>query len=68
MKIVLGNDKREIYGLYGPEERWVIEVGEIIEKIEAYIEDGDIPWFGIYIKGEINQRVNSLFIESVVYK
>jgi hypothetical protein len=64
---VIGNDPQKIIGLYGPEDRWCIQVGNGVDKIEAYIEDGNIPWFAIYRKGRIDQRVNSLFVESVIY-
>lgn len=68
VKTVIGNDKSIISGLYGPENRWYIEIGDHVEKIEGYIEDGNIPWFAIYRNGKIGRRVNSLFVETVVYK
>ena len=64
----IASDRRPISGIYGPEERWQAEVGKHIEKIEGYFEDGDTPWFALYRKGEISQRINAAFVECVTYK
>ena len=63
---VLGNDEQEIFGLFGPNEEWEITTAKV-EKIECYIEDGNMPWFAIYKDGKISSRVNSAFVEAVVY-
>lgn len=67
VKTVIGNDPQVIKGLWGPEERWNIEVGPRIDIIEAYIEDGNVPWFAIYKAGKIISRINSMFVETVIY-
>ena len=67
---VLGNDEQKIFGLFGPEENWEITTASAqnVEKIECYIEDGDTPWFAIYKKGKIVQRINSRYVEAVAYE
>jgi len=68
IKYCIGNDPGEILGLYGPEVNWQIEVGGNVNKILAYIEADGSPWFLVYVDHKVSQRVNSRFIESVVYK
>ncbi len=73
VKYALSNDPKEIKALSGPEDRWFVELGGIalISKIEAYLEDGDTVWFAIYRNdcptGRIIQRINSRYVESVIY-
>ena len=67
VKTVIGSDQSVISGIYGFEERWQVEVGDDVDKIEGYIEDGDTPWFAVYCNGKIKQRVNSLYVEAVCY-
>ena len=44
VKTVLNNDNSTIIGIYGPKDHWSIEVGRAnVDKIEAYLEDGNIP-------------------------
>jgi len=69
MEKVLGNDDRQIQGIYGPGDSWSVEIGNYmnVEKIECYIEDSNVPWFAVYINGTISQRINSTFVETVTY-
>ena len=68
VKTVLNNDNSTIIGIYGPEDHWSIEVGRAnIDKIEAYLEDGNIPWFAVSRGGKIASRVNSIYVGTVVY-
>jgi len=66
VKTVIGNDPKIISGLYGENGNWCVTLDRV-DKIEAYIEDGDIPWFAVYKDNKIIQRVNSRHVESVVY-
>jgi len=62
------NDIRIIRGLYGPEEKWrIVASGDFENRIEAYLEDDNTPWFAIFADGEITQRINSKYVEAVVY-
>lgn len=68
-------DEREISGIFGPNEEWEIQaVGDCaVDKIECYTENGEmapIVWFAIYRygKSEPHSRVNSKYVETVVYK
>jgi hypothetical protein len=65
---VLGNDEQTITGIYGPNEEWRIITNEEIKKIACYIEDGDTPWFAVYDEKGVCQRVNSRFVECVIYE
>ncbi len=67
VETVMGNDPKIISGLYGENEGWQIVLDARINKIEAYIEDGDIPWFAVYEDNKIIKRINSRYVESVVY-
>jgi len=68
VETVLTNDERTISGLYGPNDEWQITTGgRQANKIVAYLEDGDTPWFAVYRNDKIIQRVNAAFVESVVY-
>lgn len=66
VKTVIGNDPKTISGLYGEGENWQITL-DSVEKIEAYLESDNSPWFAIYRNNKIDQRINSRHVESVVY-
>jgi len=66
VEIVIGNDPKTISGLYGENENWCVTLDRA-DKIEAYIEDGNVPWFAVYKDNKITQRVNSRYVESVIY-
>lgn len=68
IKYCLGNDPGEITGIYGPEEKWQVAVGIHVDKIDAYVEDGNTVWFAIFKNGKIVQRINSNFVETVSYR
>jgi len=65
-------DERPIKSILwsGPEEaHYRVGVGGV-EKIEAYQESGDmayVTWFAVWINGEIANRVNAAYIDTVSY-
>lgn len=74
MKTALGRDTRRIKGLFFPSsenfEPRIIVNGNDITKIEVYEEYGPgdfYPWFAVYNGDEITQRVNAVYVESVIY-
>lgn len=66
IKTVMKNDSRPISGLYGENESWQITL-DSVEKIEAYFESDNSPWFAIYQNNKIDQRINSRYVGFVVY-
>lgn len=66
VKTVIGNDSKTISGLYGENENWQITL-DSVDKIEAYLEDNNTPWFAIYRNNKIDQRINSRYVETIVY-
>ena len=67
VKVCLANEERPISGLYGPNGEWQITVNDDFEPIVAYLEDDNSPWFAVFRKGQINQRINARWVEAVVY-
>jgi hypothetical protein len=72
--MALLDDKRPIKMIGGTEDGmpWAWEAPRTCERIEVYGEWGTsgvglTPWFAIYKDGEISQRINSAFVESVTY-
>ena len=65
----LVNEYRPIKGLYGPGDTWQVTVSEAtgLDKIEPYLEDGDVVWFAIYREDRIISRINSWYVETVQY-
>jgi len=64
----LVNDGRAITGIYGPDDVWQVTITSFgIERIEPYLEDGDVVWFAIYREDRIISRINSRYVESVQY-
>ena len=70
--MAINKDKREIESLMFPLDGGAIIVGESgVTKIIVYEEVGQsayVPWFEIWTKDGISQRINGSHIESVVYK
>ncbi len=70
IKYVLGNDPGKIKFLSGDQDCWCVEVDSAgVDKIKAYIEDGDVVWFAIYRnrKEQVSERINSRYVETVSY-
>ena len=69
-------DKREIRAIYGYGEAGVaFEVKGCskggFDKIEVYGEEGQmslVPWFAVWRDGQIVNRINAAWIETVAYK
>ena len=63
-------DKRQIKKIYWPDESQ-LTVGENgVEKIIPYKEQGSmeyVTWLAIYRNGAIDQRVNTTYLDCVVY-
>lgn len=66
------DDLRTIREIWGENGNFWIKVGvNGVEKIDVYREAGQmgyVPWFAIWEKGEISQRINAQFLEGITYE
>ena len=64
-------DNRPIKSIFWPDEANItVGVGNV-ESIVPYYENGqmaDVLWLAVYRNGELEQRVNSIFLECVLYE
>jgi len=66
------DDEREIAGIYSSimQQSWIVGYDEV-DRIVVYGERGEygfIPWFEIWVNGELMHRISGAEITSVDYK
>lgn len=69
MKTII-RDERVIKSIHWPDESQIVAGENGVEKIVAYQEHGYgsyITWLAIYRNGVIDQRINTAFLDSIIY-
>ena len=65
---VLVEDPRSIHAIHGINNKWnFVEGDNFCDSIVAYMEDGNTPWFAIVKDNEVARRINSRYVETIVY-